>query len=132
MTTKNTTAALQFWEAINTRQFDRLETLLSRSLVSEKGKTRETILNDLRMFSGGFSDLHFHIDHTFCEGQEVAVRWTMTGTHTAPFGPYKEATGNKVDHQGISLFKVEDGKITEFWPGSDRLRVSQQLGDVPK
>ena len=124
--------ALGFFDAINTKDFAKLERLLSPALVTEKGSSRDNVLSNLKMFSSGFDDLHFRTDNVFRDGPNVAIRWTMTGTHTAPFSVYKEATGNKIDHQGVALFRVENGAITEYWPGTDRSRVSAQInGTAP-
>lgn len=118
---------VSYWQAINVKDFGKLDALLSLSLETESGKNRKTILRDLKSLSDGFPDLTFHVDNVFANGKDVAVRWTMTGTHTAAFGPYTKPTGRSINAQGVALFKVHEGVITEFWPGADRSKIAAQL-----
>jgi steroid delta-isomerase-like uncharacterized protein len=64
------------------------------------------------------------------EGDKVAVRAKMTGTHRKEFMGLP-ATGNKVTVTGISIYGVVDGKIVEHWEQFDAMGMMQQLGAVP-
>ena len=70
-----------------------------------------------------FPDVHFTIDDMIAEGDKVATRWTMTGTH--------KATNKTVTVWGIGIVRVVGGKIAERWLRSDTLGIRQQLGLIP-
>jgi predicted ester cyclase len=59
-----------------------------------------------------FPDLVYHIDAIVLEGDQAAVCWTASGTHSAAFGA-AEATGNPIRWTGMSFIRVHDGKIVE-------------------
>ena len=64
------------------------------------------------------------------EGDKVAVRAELTGTHRGEFMGIP-ATGNKVKVTGISIYTVAHGKITEHWEQFDGMAMMQQLGAIP-
>jgi len=76
-------------------------------------------------------DLQLTADAMIAEGDLVALRWTLTGTHRGgyetPFGTLP-STGNSVTRQGITIFRLSQGKIVEEWSCSDRVGAWQQMG----
>ena len=54
----------------------------------------------------------------FREGDHVATRWTLHGTHK----------GRTVTLPGITISRFEDGKIAEDWTVSDNLELLRRLG----
>lgn len=78
-----------------------------------------------------FPDLHHTIHDLLAEGDRVAVRWTMKGTHRGPFSGIP-ATGKPVAFNAISIYRFQDGKIAELWAQVDRLGLLQQLGAAPQ
>ena len=77
-----------------------------------------------------FPDLHFTIDDMVAEGDKVAARITMTGTHK---GEYMGAppTNKKITIRAITIERFAGGKIVEEWGMTDTLGLMQQLGLVP-
>lgn len=72
-------------------------------------------------------DASFSIDDVLADGDRVALRWTMTGTHEGPaYG--LEATGERVTMEGIEIDRFEDGLLAETWARSDTLGLLEQLG----
>jgi predicted ester cyclase len=65
-----------------------------------------------------FSDLRFSVDEQVTEGDRVASRWTLTGTHR----------GRPVRLRGIVISRIQDGRIIEDWASSDTLDLVRQLG----
>ena len=65
-----------------------------------------------------FPDLRFEVDDQVTEGNRVASRWTLRGTHR----------GRRVTLRGIVVSRFEDGKIVEDWAASDTIEVARQLG----
>jgi steroid delta-isomerase-like uncharacterized protein len=84
----------------------------------------------LSAFRAGFPDMHMSVEDAFAGGDKVAVRWAMKGTHNGDlFGI--PPTGRSVAIQGVSLLRMEDGKIAEDWVIEDTLGLMRQLGVIP-
>ena len=75
-------------------------------------------------------DVHFTIDDMVAEEDKVAVRFTLTGTHTGEFMG-RPPTNKKLTGWGINIYRVVGGKFVEGWERSDTLGLMQQLGVVP-
>jgi predicted ester cyclase len=82
-----------------------------------------------RTFRGAFGDLSIEVVRTVSEGDLVAAHCHVTGHHSgAALGG--EATMQPVDFWGISMVRVEEGKIVEGWNCFDMLCMYQQIGWV--
>ena len=77
-----------------------------------------------------FPDFHFTVEDMIAEGDRVAVRWTMGGTHCAEFMG-APATGKRVVGRGMHFFRMAEGKIVEIWVNGDDLGMMQQIGSLP-
>jgi steroid delta-isomerase-like uncharacterized protein len=77
-----------------------------------------------------FPDSRFTVDDVVAEGDKVAIRHRLQGTHQAEFLGIP-GTGRQVDVNGIVVFRVENGKIAEAWLNADIMGMMQQLGVVP-
>jgi predicted ester cyclase len=73
-----------------------------------------------------FPDLHFTIEDMFAEGDKVATRWTIRGTHRGEFMGLPP-TGNQVTWSGINITRVVEGKLVEDWVEQDTPGLMQQL-----
>jgi len=76
-------------------------------------------------------DYNVSIDDLIAEGDRVAARFTMRGTHTGADFLGLPASGRKINVTGISIFRIADGKIAEHWANEDALGLLQQLGAMP-
>jgi steroid delta-isomerase-like uncharacterized protein len=82
------------------------------------------------MFRSGMPDLRVDILDMIAEGDKVAVRYTVEGTHEGDlFGV--PPTGRRVSIESITVERVSDGKIREHWRVTDTLDMVQQLGAIP-
>jgi len=79
---------------------------------------------------GALPDTHISIDDIFSDGDRVAVRVTLKGTHTGP-GLGVLPTGRKVSIQGIIIVRLVDGRIVEGWNSYDQLGMLRQIGVLP-
>lgn len=84
----------------------------------------------LQMFTTAIPDLHLCYDHLIAEGDMVAGRFTLTGTHLGDFGGIPP-TGAPVKVTGHDFARIRDGKISEHWVEMDSLTLMQQLRVVP-
>ena len=74
-----------------------------------------------------FPDLHFDIREVVAQGDRVAVNWIMRGTNTGELAG-RPASGKAIEARGITIYYVENGRITGHNQAMDRLAVLQQLG----
>lgn len=81
------------------------------------------------MWIAACPDLRVRTRDMFAEGERVAVRWTADGTHQGTLMGIP-ASGKHFEFDGISIFRVTDGKVAEQWEAWDRHDLLQQLGPV--
>ncbi len=82
------------------------------------------------MYIAALPDLRVTIEEMVAGGDKVAVRWIAGGTHRGElFGI--PPTGKYIQGEGISIYRLADGKIAEQFEQSDRLELMRQLGVVP-
>jgi steroid delta-isomerase-like uncharacterized protein len=77
-----------------------------------------------------FPDIQFTALRHMSEGNKVASRWQITGTHLGEFlgAP---ATGNKIKDFGIDIFTIRHGKIVSVHVNENDFGLMQQLGVIP-
>ena len=122
-------------EVINGKNIAAVDELWHPNLVWHAGASGEIhgadmLKQSFQFLFGGIPDLHAHEESVFVEGDLVATRWTITGTHAGTMMGIP-ATGKKMQWMGIDLFRIENGKIAEEWVGDDMLGLMQQLGALP-
>jgi steroid delta-isomerase-like uncharacterized protein len=81
----------------------------------------------LRAHLDGTPDLHYELLDIIAEGDLVAYRWLMTGTHRGTLLGVP-ATGARLSEAGTSFARIRDGKIVEVWHAYDALGLAHQLG----
>lgn len=79
----------------------------------------------------GFSNVKFTIKDVFGMDNKLVKHWNFKGTHTGVFFGIKP-TGKEVDIDGVTLVRMEKGKIAEERDFFDNLAFMQQLGLIPR
>lgn len=94
------------------------------------GHLKDTIVS-LRT---AFPDLHFEIHDILAEGELVAFRSTMTGTHQGNLqmgpGPSIPATGREVSVPHMHFVRIVNGKTKDLWHQWNMPMMFKQLGIV--
>ena len=68
-----------------------------------------------------YDDYRFTLEETVAEGDRVVVRGSVSAVH--------RATGKPVRFFGLTLYRLEDGRIREYWRAYDRHDLyDRQLG----
>jgi predicted ester cyclase len=82
-------------------------------------------------FRRGFPDVVSTIEDLIAEGDKVVARWRSRATH---LGEYMGVppTGKEVEFTGISVYRIEGGKIAESWNSEDQFGLLRQIGAVPQ
>ncbi|MDT3446828.1 ester cyclase [Pseudofrankia sp. BMG5.37] len=91
---------------------------------------RGTYLDIVAANRRAFPDLVWTVEDMVAEGDTVAVRYIMTGTHRGTFAGVA-ATGRAVHAQSMAFYRLADGKIVEERAQLDMLSLLQQMGAVP-
>jgi len=81
-------------------------------------------------FHDAFPDLHVVVDDVIAAGDRVAARWTATGTHRGELAGIP-ATGRSVRWAGIDVYRLDQGKVVEWWRNDDLTGLLHQLSGDP-
>jgi predicted ester cyclase len=88
---------------------------------------REMVEGYRRALSG----LRVTIDHQIADGDYVATRFTIRGTHDGNLMG-TPPTGREVAVTGITISRCEDGRIVEEWELTDTMALLGQIGALPE
>jgi steroid delta-isomerase-like uncharacterized protein len=83
------------------------------------------------MIRSAFSNIGHPIEDMVGEGDEVAVRLRMEGTHTGDFMGVP-ASGKRFSVEGTAFLRIAGGKVAQFWGFLDQLGLMQQIGGCPR
>jgi steroid delta-isomerase-like uncharacterized protein len=90
----------------------------------------EVVEQWLAAFATAFPDGYTIIEDMVAEDDQVVARTVFNGTHKAEMQGIP-ATGKAISMPGITIFRLDNGKIAEGWLVNDNLRMMQQLGIIP-
>lgn len=77
-------------------------------------------------FKSAFPDLRVDVIDTVCEQDKIAARCEVHGTHTGD-GIGVAPTNQPVSITGMTIFRIQDGKIAESWNNYDFQSMYAQL-----
>jgi len=126
----------RFVEFINTSDEELARQVISPDAVfhapshPEPLRGPEGYLEVLAMMRRGFSDVVWTLEETVAEGDTVAARFTMRGTHDGDFFGIS-ASGSKISVQAMNFYYLADGRIVGERAQPDLLGVMQQIGALP-
>ena len=136
MSEENKEKARRSWEIVNQRNPDLIEEFYPPDLVwhepDQDIRGYEEARQFVSTFFDAFPDINITVEDAIAEGDQAVTRYTIRGTHrgeTEEFGP---PTGRQVELKGITISRIEGGKIAEEWERYDNLSAMQQLGLVPE
>jgi serine phosphatase RsbU (regulator of sigma subunit) len=94
------------------------------------GSTLQRGPEDVKRFQAelrsAFHGLHATVEDQIAEGDKVATRWRMRGTHLGEFRGMAP-TGEEMEINGIGIFRFsEEGKVVESWDSYDQLGIMRQ------
>jgi predicted ester cyclase len=78
-----------------------------------------------------FPDLTVTIEDEIAEGDKVVQRFTLRGTHQGEVEAFGPPTGRQIELKGMTISRLEGGKIVEEWQAYANLSLLQQFGLVP-
>lgn len=77
-------------------------------------------------FLDAFPDARHDVHDVVCDGDKVVVRWSATGTQQGDWMGIP-AAGETMSYDGISIFRIHEGRIAEAWLVSDMMGLLQCL-----
>lgn len=80
-------------------------------------------------FRAAFPDIQITVEEIIAEGDWIAFRSTMRGSHQGEFLGIAP-TGKQVTVGLVDLIRGEDGRFVEHWGGPDLFDLLRQLGAV--
>jgi steroid delta-isomerase-like uncharacterized protein len=134
MSEDNKTLARRSWELLE--NLDILDEVYATDLVWHEPDQDIRGLDEasqfVSMYKTAFPDLSATVEDVIAEGDKVVTRYTVRGTHQGEIEEFGPPTGRQIELQGITIHRIEDGKIVEEWERYDNLSVLQQLGLAPE
>ena len=74
-----------------------------------------------------FPDAHITIDDIFGQGDQVVVRVVVSGTQEGAILGIP-ASGRHVQWDGVDVYRLRDGKISNIWAGDDWTAILNDTG----
>jgi steroid delta-isomerase-like uncharacterized protein len=82
---------------------------------------------DIAGYRAAFPDLEMSTDDLVADGDRIARRFTIRGTHQGAFMGVPPS-GRQVAVGGIAIHRVANGRLVETWLSYDCLSLLKQLG----
>jgi len=129
---ENKNIVRRYQEIYNKNELDRLTEVLSEDLLTPNimpgiPPGLEGAKAAHRIMLAGFPDYQTIIEDMVAEGDRVAARIKMIGTHTGDFMGIPP-TEKRISFTGIYMVRIANGKIVEHWGEEDSVSLLQQLG----
>jgi predicted ester cyclase len=111
------------WEEGN---LEALDEVVADAYVLDDELGLDDLKETIRSTRHGLPDLTVTIDDVVAEGDKVAWRWTMRGTHQGELEGHA-ATGRPITFSGITIVHLQHGKVVADWFGARGPSVEEQL-----
>ena len=122
-------------EMWNKGDWDRIDNLYSEDYIEPYigVKGREGIKQWAINTKKAFPDLTLTIEDTVVQGNVIATRYTIRGTHRGEFMGI-QPTGKTFEIMTLAINRIEDGKFVEGWILHDIFSILTQLGvkEIPQ
>lgn len=123
-------------EVMNQNKLDQAEKYIAAngiehdSMMSNSPSIIENVKDVMTAMHAGFPDLRYQVEDMILDGDRIAVRYHLTGTHKGKFMGI-DPTGKPIDIHGVDVMRIGNGKVVEHWTYMDSMIMLQQLGLVP-
>ncbi len=123
-------------EAWNNKDLAAFDQLFAPNYVHhDPAQPEVTDLEGMKQFAQvmwtAYPDFNAKLESLVADEHLAVKRYTLTGTHQGDFAGMP-ATGNQISATGMTMFRIEDGKIVESWWNYDLMSMMQQLGAIPQ
>lgn len=120
------------YQAVSSGDFEGLSAVLAEDVVEHEElpglePNKDGVIQFFRGMREAFPDMVMSVDAMIAEGDTVAARVTLRGTHRGDFMGIP-ATGKEVAVAVADFFRVGNGRIAEHWGVADMASMMEQLG----
>jgi steroid delta-isomerase-like uncharacterized protein len=136
-TDENKAVIRRFYNAWNSRRADAFDELVAPNVVRHceatpglKARSLDDVKEFLRLDTAVFPDSVQTIQLLLAEGNLVAAWSTYEGTQKGPMGPFPPSN-RKARFDFGAVFRIESGKIAEWWVTWDNTTILRALGHLP-
>jgi steroid delta-isomerase-like uncharacterized protein len=129
---RNKTAVRDCFRNASEGRFEALDAIVSPDYVihPEGARGVEGLRELVEGYRSAIADLQVTIDHQFTEGDHVATRFTIRGTHEGELLG-TPPSGRPVEFSGLTVSRCRDGRIEEEWELVDLAGLLRQIGALP-
>jgi steroid delta-isomerase-like uncharacterized protein len=129
-------AAMRFYDAFNDRNLDTLEQALQPNWIIHPeipgdGSSLQKYQPIAAALLAAFPDVHFRVEGMVEEGDMIAVRAVITGTHKGNWLGVA-ASGQQIQVFAHDFHRMENHRIAESWHVEDWLMGIQQMNVMPR
>jgi steroid delta-isomerase-like uncharacterized protein len=122
-------------EVVNAGRFELVDRFIAPDFVDHDGfpgltPDREGVREFFETVRAAFPDLRFTVDDLIAEGDKVAARVCVRGTHRHEFLGIPP-TGKEIATSVVDVIRFRDGLAVERWGITDTLAMMEQLGGAP-
>jgi steroid delta-isomerase-like uncharacterized protein len=122
-------------EVVNAGRLELVDRFVAREFVDHDGfpgitPDREGVREFFETVRAAFPDLRFAVEDMIAEGDKVAARVTVRGTHRHEFLGIPP-TGKEISTSVVDIIRFRDGLAVERWGITDMLAMMEQLGGAP-
>ena len=131
--TANRSAIHSYCEAVSAGDLDALDELLDPDVVHHSASMSgqkpgsKGVLETVSSLRKSFSHFTMVVTDTIAEGDRVAFRCNVSGTHTGDLTG-APPTGKSFEFEEIDIARFRDGHVVEIWSHPDSLALQRQLG----
>jgi steroid delta-isomerase-like uncharacterized protein len=134
MSEANKAVSRRVFDVFNSGTVEDLEEIFAPDFVNHDPSAPpgvEGARQQILLYRSAFRDLAVKVEDQIAEGDRVATRWSARGTHEGDLLGIAP-TGKKTTATGITIDRIDGGKIVESWTNWDTLGLLQQLGVAPE
>ena len=81
----------------------------------------------VRTYGEPVPDIHFEVQELIADGDTMAAQWIASGTQVGTLLGLP-STGRRVEASGVSVYRMEEGRIAEAWVYWDVIALLKSLG----
>ena len=136
MSESNKLVSRRFTELFNTDDVSLADDVFTRGVVFHNAVAGgdlhgvEAVKEFIATYRSAFPDARSTVEDQVADEDTVATRWQARGTHRGALGDLP-ATGREFVMDGITIERIEGGRIAEVWVVRDELGMMRQLGAIP-
>jgi predicted ester cyclase len=139
LTAANAELLKKYFADVNARDLTALKEVISDNYVQHGPYQGQGLSGMQAAFQHDFEmfpDFHWTIEDSVVTNDRIIARFRITATHNrsvqlAPGAPVFPPTGKQLAWEGISIWRVANGKFVEHWDVDDLLGAIQQMRAQP-